>query len=64
VIGSGDRMYRRGQRGNLSSVRVHYRRMGEVAALEAVCGARGAHMRTVIVPNRLKLRASVGRAPG
>ncbi len=64
VVGSGDQAHRRGLCRTLSSVRVHYRRMGEVAALEALCGRRRPEMRTVIVPNRLKLRKSAGPAPG
>jgi DNA-binding LacI/PurR family transcriptional regulator len=60
VIGSGDGAYRERRYGKLSSIRVHFRRMGEVAALEALCAARTAQMRTIIVVNRLKLRGTVG----
>jgi len=60
VIGSGDQAARRGLSATLSSIRVHYRTMGLTAAFEALCGRRGSEMRTIIVPNRLRLRGSVG----
>jgi LacI family transcriptional regulator len=63
LIGSGDSAYRQGLCRTLSSIRVHFRRMGEIAALEALCDRRNPQMRAVIVPNRLKLRASVGPPP-
>jgi len=65
VIGSGDGAYRQRRFRKLSSIRVHFRRMGELAALEALCAERSAQMRTIIVLNRLKLRDTVGppRAP-
>jgi DNA-binding LacI/PurR family transcriptional regulator len=64
VIGSGDLLFRRGGRRDLSSVRAHYRRIGEVAAMQALCARRPEAMRALVVPDNLKLRGSVGPPRG
>ncbi len=61
IVGSGDAAYRENVCRELSSIRVHFRTMGATAAFEAICGVRLIDaMRTVIVPNVLKIRDSVG----
>jgi LacI family transcriptional regulator len=63
LVGFGDSAYRRGRCDRLTSVRIHTRRMGE-AAVRAVLESRGrADARTVIVPDRLIVRATT-RRPG
>lgn len=62
LVGFGDSAYRRGLCDRLTSVRIHTRRMGE-AAVRAILESEGrSEARTVIVPDRLIVRATTRRS--